>query len=102
MTEFDHWGSLRGAEEIEIIVPASAIPIGSTVRKITGTRSFILGDKLVLYTENGVKKEIAVDSTARILLSSGSFVHNTIGSDKKLVWITDPTTLWECLERTPQ
>lgn len=98
----DDIGSLDDLETIEVILEAKRIPLGSTVRKITGTKTFVLGDTLVLYTENGVKKEIKVDSSARILLSSGSFIHNTIGEDKKLVWVASVNDIILCFEETPQ
>lgn len=99
---FYDWGCLNHLEQIEVTLQAGDIPLGALVRKPTGTKTFILGATLTLYTENGVKKEIKVDDTARILLSPGTFVHSAIGVDKNLVWIADTDDLVRALGETPQ
>ncbi len=98
----DDIGRLRHLDTIEVILPAKDIPIGSKVRKTNGSLTFIIGDVLTLYTENGVKKEIKVDATSRILFSSGAFVHNTIGAEKKLVWEAPVDDVLACFDEVPQ
>ena len=99
--DFDDLGCLNHYQTIEVILHAGDIPLGSTVRKVTGTRTFTLVDRIKLY-EDGDCRELTVDPSCRILMSRNGNTHNVIGNQKKLVWIADSDDLMGCLGETPQ
>lgn len=98
-----------GSRAIEVILVAYEIPDGSSVRKATGTKVYILRRGVRLHVERG---ELTVDGvpvvdlattpktvgvSGCVMLASGGDI--TVVSDTtRLAWLTDRGTLLDFLE----
>lgn len=78
--------------DVEVILPASKIPDGSTVRKITGTAELTLKNDLRVYTEN--QKPLLLHGF--YLVGNRGNINQIVG-DMKLVWIVKSEILMSYL-----
>lgn len=74
------------ARPVKIILAASDIPLGRTVTKKTGTKEYVLLDKLRVFGENGERREIKALPGALFLVCDGDA--NAIPSSTELLWVT--------------
>ena len=100
--EWSHWGSLNDQTKLDVILPVAAIPLGSRVRKITGTKTFILTDRIKISHADQPAQEILADESARFLVGGGSTWINAVGKSKMMVWEAPIDKLMQCLGETPQ
>lgn len=77
---------------MEVILPANEIPEGSTVRKITGTKQYIInrGIPYNIFDKNGTKIEILGHKP--LCITSGESCRCIEGTEK-LVWVVDSDRL---------
>ena len=77
--------------DVKVILPARIIPLGSTVTKRTGTKEYVLRDRITVYDNGDSKQEIIASDGAVYLSSEGCA--NAIASETNLVWHTDINSL---------
>jgi hypothetical protein len=82
---------------MKIILPASDIPLGSIVTKRTGEKQYTIRNKIRIFNENGIEKEITSNDGTRFLVNKNGDA-NVINSNTELVWYTDKSTLINFLE----
>jgi hypothetical protein len=70
---------------MKVILPASQIPIGSTVSKIAGARKYKLVNRLVVYDESNEVREITAYGDARFMVDDEGRA-NAVAQDKEIVW----------------
>jgi hypothetical protein len=68
---------------MKVLIPANEIPLGSTVTKKTGDKTYIIKNKIRIYGDPSLQKEIKADENVRFL----------VGNDANIVMITDNTEL---------
>jgi hypothetical protein len=75
--------------EIKVILPAGKIPQGEIVSKITGTYTYNIKDRIVIYHEvkNKLQPIIAEKGTRFMTDNSGHI--SCISEEKELVWHTE-------------
>lgn len=69
---------------LKIILPAGEIPLGSTVTKKTGTKEYLLKDRLRVFGETGDRREIVAQPGCVFLVSEGDA--NAIPSTTEMLW----------------
>jgi len=67
-----------------ILLPASMIPLGSTVIKRTGTKRHLLKDRLRLFDGNGNQKALNAEPGTLFLVCDGDA--NAIAIDTEIFW----------------
>lgn len=82
---------------LKIILPASEIPLKSTVMKQPNGRHYVLVDELRIFSESGNKTIKAEEGT--LMLSSANGDASVIETSKELVWEVEYSVLLEWLEQ---
>lgn len=91
---------LHVPEEIAVILPARAIPNGSTVTKRTGKAEFTLVDRITIYADKNVDtkpQQIEAGPGVMFLIGPRGGI-NAISDQTKLVWITNVEMLIDHLQ----
>ncbi len=83
---------------IKVILPASEIPLGSTVTKRTGTSEYTIVESITIHKEGGGKQVIKAEDDNRFLMPEGdSRSISSVSGATELAWVTDFETLKEFL-----
>ena len=84
---------------IKVILPASEIPLGSTVTKRTGSSEYTIADSITIHKEGGGKQVIKAEDGNRFLMPDGdSRSISSVSGSTELCWLTDFETLKEYLD----
>ena len=80
--------------KIKLILPASEIPVNSTVTKKTGTSEFIIVDSVTFFKEGGDKQVIKSEDGTRFLIPGRpSDTISSINGKSEVVWLADFDTV---------
>jgi hypothetical protein len=83
---------------MKVILPVYEIPIGSTVTKITGDKEYIIKDKIIVYGDPNLTKELKSDDSTRFLVSkNGDLNISVISWDKEMLWNVSDEELYRYL-----
>jgi hypothetical protein len=88
-------------ETFRLLIEAARIPMGSIVTKRTGSKEYILRDKIRIFGEQGEPKEVKASEGALFLVNDGGDL-NVIGSSTLLLWHTDRWELTDWLNLESQ
>jgi len=79
--------------EVKVLLPASAIPLGSTVTKRTGSKPYTLSDGIRVFDDanrtpnnQSTRRKIEFGDGVRILVNNTDI--NVIPGDQVLAWVT--------------
>lgn len=73
---------------IKVILKAGSIPLGSTVTKVRGDKTYLLKDRLTLFDAQSQIRELKASVDTKILVSSnGDGV--AVSNDTELCWYAD-------------
>ena len=90
---------------IKVLLPASMIPVGSTVTKRTGEKEYQIVDKLRIFGPENERKELNAADGCRFLTTFGGDT-NMVSRDTILGWNVDAWKLRnyldDYLQGTPQ
>ncbi len=85
--------------KIEVILPAGKIPVGSAVRKITGSKIHIIFLMINVFDADGEQMQIKNEGIRYLFpVETGTLSNITaISEEMLLVWITDTKTLHQTI-----
>jgi hypothetical protein len=69
---------------MKIITEVSKIPVLSIVTKVAGSVKYVLKDKITIYGDSSLQKELKSDDGARFLVSQDNI--SIVSGDKEMVW----------------
>lgn len=84
---------------MRLIIPASEIPIGSTVTKRTGSKEYTIMDRIIIHESCPRPRIITAEDGCRFLIdpiSPGNV--STVTAETELAWVTDKFRLQDFLE----
>jgi len=76
---------------LKLILQAAKIPEGSVVTKIRGQKEYVIRDKIIVYGEEGIRREMVAKGGARFLANPTGDL-NAVNGDVELVWLLE---VWE-------
>lgn len=83
---------------MKVIMSVGEIPIGSTVSKITGEKQYIIQDKIKVYGDSALEKELKSGDNTRFLLAvTDSFCIEVVSHDKEMLWRVSEKDLYQYL-----
>ncbi len=74
----------------KVILPAEAIPLGSTVTKVTGAKPYILRDDIKIYgstseEQKETMRELRADKGTRFMVANDGNI-NIVAGETELMW----------------
>jgi len=91
---------------MKIILPAQAIPAGSTVTKITGQKEYILRDDIKIFgsinpDQQDMLRELRADKGTRFMVSADGNI-SIVAGDSELLWHVDADQLYRYMYELTQ
>jgi len=91
---------------MKVILPAQAIPAGSTVTKITGQKAYILRDDIKIYgsvnpEQQEMLRELRADKGTRFMVSSDGNI-SIVAGESELIWHVDADELYRYMYHLTQ
>ena len=76
---------------MKIILRSIDIPLESTVSKVTGTKEYIIKDRIRIFGDDSKRELLAIDGTRLLISDRGDA--NSVTAETELIWHTDVDTL---------
>lgn len=85
--------------EIKVILPAGKIPQGEIVSKITGTYTYNIVDRIIIYNEiKNERQPILAEKGTQFMTDNNGHI-SCISDDKELVWHTELADLRRWIDK---